>query len=118
MLGCIFALPLFRNINTIQMSGPAALQTTQVVLGDDMPEWESSNTMPLPSGDFSRYRGRLDVETANFIKRSRYSPRPSPLSTLAVNVSNLLDCKTNSARLLRHPVNDITGKDTAVDHHF
>ncbi|CAM9766798.1 unnamed protein product [Ectocarpus sp. 6 AP-2014] len=47
-----------------------ALQTAQIVLGEDRAEWGSSNTMPAPTGDVSRYRGRLSTETANFIKTS------------------------------------------------
>ncbi|CAN0426323.1 unnamed protein product, partial [Laminaria digitata] len=44
--------------------------TAQIVLGEDSPEWGSSNIMPTPTGDISRYRGRLEQETANFIKTS------------------------------------------------
>ncbi|CAM9471471.1 unnamed protein product [Pylaiella littoralis] len=47
-----------------------ALQTAQIVLGEDRAEWGASNTMPAPTGDVSRYRGRLTAETANFIKTS------------------------------------------------
>lgn len=48
-----------------------ALQTAQIVLGEDRAEWGSSNIMPAPTGDLARYRGRLSLETANFIKTSR-----------------------------------------------
>eukprot|EP00904_Undaria_pinnatifida_P001373 jgi/Undpi1/11236/HiC_scaffold_30.g13534.m1 len=47
-----------------------ALKRDQIVLGEDSPEWGSSNIMPLPAGDISRYRGCLKLETANFIKTS------------------------------------------------
>lgn len=56
-----------------------ALQTVQVVLGEDNPEWGSSNAMPAPTGELSRYRGALSKETARFIKTSRLAINPEIL---------------------------------------
>lgn len=69
-----FTCPL-GDVPAFRLSGAAALQTAQIVLGEDSPEWGSSNIMPSPTGDIFRYRGRLELETANFIKTSRCSTK-------------------------------------------
>ncbi|CAN0174894.1 unnamed protein product, partial [Hapterophycus canaliculatus] len=51
--------PAQRAINNAKKK---ALQTAQIVLGEDHAEWGSSNAMPAPTGDMSRFRGRLDTE--------------------------------------------------------
>lgn len=65
-----------RRFQRYSVTHRAALQTAQIVLGQDSPEWGSSNIMPPPTGDISLYRGRLKTETANFIKTSRCKMTP------------------------------------------
>lgn len=73
----VSALTDERSMFSTILGDRAALQTAQIVLGQDSPEWGSSNIMPAPTGDISLYRGKLKIETANFIKTSRCNTTPS-----------------------------------------